>query len=61
MTTTPDADYVGTTDVADHFGVSVKTVISWIKGGKLQAVQPAGENGVYRIPRAEFDRLRGAA
>lgn len=53
--------YVGTADVAREFGVSVKTVVLWITSGKLRAIQPAGENGRYRIPASELDRLRGAA
>lgn len=53
--------YVGTQEVARAFGVSVKTVVMWINNGKLKAIQPAGENGRYRIPASEISRIRGAA
>ncbi len=55
----PPAEYVGTADVAETFGVSVKTVVMWIKAGKLRAIQPSGENGKYRIPASEVTRLQG--
>lgn len=51
--------YVGTADVARAFGVSVKTVVMWINTGRLTAIQPAGENGRYRIPSTEIARLKG--
>lgn len=52
--------YVSTADVARAFGVSHKTVVAWIKAGKLAAIQPSGENGAYRIPAAEVARLHGS-
>ncbi len=51
------AQYVGTADVAQTFGVSVKTVVMWINQGKIKAIQPSGENGKYRIPASEVTRL----
>lgn len=49
--------FVTTRDVAEALGVSVETVIGWIRDGKLDARQPAGPSGHYRIPAGEIDRL----
>ena len=50
--------YLEVSDFATAFQVSRKTVITWIRKGKVRAVQPGGHGGAYRIPVAEFDRLK---
>jgi len=49
--------FVTTRDVAEALGVSVETVIVWAREGKIQASQPAGPTGHYRIPFSEIERL----
>jgi excisionase family DNA binding protein len=51
--------YLEVSDLAEHFQVSRKTVIGWIRSGKLRAIQPGGRHGAYRIPATELERLKG--
>lgn len=45
-----------TGDVAKMFGVTNKTILSWIKGGKLSAFKTPG--GHYRINDSEIEKLK---
>jgi excisionase family DNA binding protein len=36
---------------ADSWGVSLRTVMTWIKSAKIEFVQPAGPRGRILIPR----------
>jgi len=50
-----DAEMLSTGDVGRALGVSINTVKTWIRGGKIDAVRlPSGH---FRIPRRELDRL----
>lgn len=48
----PDAKYMSPKQAAAHFGVSVNTIMNWIKKGRLEALQPAGPYGRLLIPKA---------
>lgn len=50
--------YLEVADIAAHFQVSRKTVVDWIRSGKVRAIQPGGKYGAYRIPVEEFERLK---
>ena len=43
-----------TTEVAEIFGVSRQTILTWINEGILKAAQPRRE---YRITEEEIERL----
>jgi excisionase family DNA binding protein len=45
---TNDRDWMSTPEVAKLFGVSLETVRTWIKAGKLEA---ENVNGYYRVPK----------
>ena len=49
-------DNVSTSDFAERFSVSPRTVRNWIARGKLEAFQIPG--GQYRIPVSEAERLK---
>jgi excisionase family DNA binding protein len=52
---TKKAGMLSTGDVGRALGVSINTVKSWVRTGKIAAVRlPSGH---YRIPRGELDRL----
>ncbi len=57
---TEPPQYVTTADVAAQFGTSIENVTRWIKTGKLDAIQPGGPRGEYRIPVSEVERLHNA-
>jgi len=46
---------VGQTALA--LGVSGATVRRWVRAGHLKAAQPAGREGILRIPATELERL----
>lgn len=48
----PGTGYVRATDVAAHFGVSVKAVYRWMSTGRIRAERRPG--GSYRIPAEQF-------
>ena len=43
--------YMSPKQAAEHFGVSVTTILRWIKKGSITALQPAGRYGRLLIPR----------
>ena len=43
-------------DVAKALDLSRQTVWQWVKDGRVKAVR-LSDNGVYRIPQSEVDRL----
>ena len=45
-------------EVAVIFSVTAQAVRDWIRKGQLIAIQPSGENGVYRIPAPAVDAMR---
>lgn len=48
--------YLTVTEVADHYRVSVQTVLRWIKAGRIKAENIAsGKRPVYRIPAATLN------
>ena len=64
MTATTRADsppgrWLSVSETAARLGVAAPTVRRWIKSGHLAAVQPGGEQGVFRVPLTELDRLAG--
>lgn len=59
MATAQVTQFVSVSEAALRLGVSAATVRRWIRAGHLAAVQPAGEQGLLRIPEAELDRLAG--
>jgi len=44
-------------EAALQLQVGSATVRRWVKTGRLHAVQPAGEQGLIRIPATELKRL----
>lgn len=42
---------------ADAVGVSERTVIRWIKNGRILAVQPGGPGTTKLVPVSELERL----
>lgn len=46
-------------EVAAEFGVTSTAIRDWIAKGKILAVQPSGENGVYLIPATALEMIRG--
>jgi excisionase family DNA binding protein len=59
MATTQVTRFVSVSEAAVRLRVSAATIRRWIHAGHLAAVQPAGEQGLLRIPEAELDRLAG--
>jgi excisionase family DNA binding protein len=57
MATTHAPRFLSVSEAAIQLGVSVPTLRRWIRNGYVTAAQPAGEQGVLRIPEAELDRL----
>lgn len=51
--------FLTVTETAKALGVAAPTVRRWARDGFLRAVQPAGEQGVLRIPATELQRLAG--
>lgn len=52
--TATDGDEIMTAiEVAGLFGVSVRSVRTWVKDGKLRAYRVAGSNGVQRFLRSD--------
>lgn len=47
----PDSKYMSPKQAAAHFGISVTTVLRWVKDGHIEALQPAGRYGRLLIPR----------
>lgn len=47
-------------EIASFLGVSVNTVRRWCRDGTLEARQPQGQKGGWRIPKSEVDRLRSS-
>ena len=45
-----------TGEVAEMFGVTIKTVLSWIKQDKVSAFRTPG--GHYRINESEIEKLK---
>lgn len=54
-------EYVSVQDVAEAFEVSTRAVWLWVRSGRIQAIQPGGRRGKYRIPAGEIDRLKAAS
>jgi excisionase family DNA binding protein len=55
MSTTSQAEMATTGEVGRALGVSINTVKSWVRAGKVRAVRlPSGH---LRIPRSELERL----
>jgi excisionase family DNA binding protein len=50
-------------EVADHLGVDPKTAARWIRTGRIEAAQPFGRGGMYRVRESEvrrvWDELKG--
>lgn len=36
-------------DVAKQLGISYNTLVSWVKNGKLKAIQPGGKSGTWYV------------
>ena len=51
-------EFISTVDLARIAGVNIGTVRSWIRTGKIQAVQPFPRSG-WRIPKGEAERFLG--
>ena len=49
-------EYLSRKEVAERFGVTPQTVDSWIRTGRLQAIQFV-KNGAVRIPISSVERL----
>jgi excisionase family DNA binding protein len=60
-TRTDSPTFLSVAEVAARLGVGVGTVRRWIASGHLGAIQPAGEQGVIRIPVDELERLAADA
>ena len=52
-------DYVGTTDIAERFGMSQQQVRRWCEEGRIIAEQTPG--GTWRIPTSQFKGLGAMA
>jgi excisionase family DNA binding protein len=59
MATTQVTRFVSVSEAAIRLRVSAATIRRWIRAGHITAAQPAGEQGLLRIPEAELDRLAG--
>jgi excisionase family DNA binding protein len=53
--------FVSVAEAALRLGVGTATVRRWVASGHLGAIQPAGEQGVIRIPVDELERLAACA
>ena len=53
-----DKDFYSPADLAERWGVNVKTVYRLIESGELQATRIGGQ---YRVSRAEVDRYEQPA
>jgi excisionase family DNA binding protein len=53
--------FVSVSEAALSLHVSAATVRRWIRAGSLQAVQPGGPQGAFRIAESELVRLAEAA
>jgi excisionase family DNA binding protein len=49
--------FLSVAEAALQLGVNRATVRRWIRDGHLAAVQPAGPEGVLRVPADELARL----
>ena len=49
-----DQKYLTVSEVANHFRVTSATVLNWIKGGALMAIQVGG---VWRIPESSIGKI----
>ena len=47
----PDAKFMSPKQAAAVFGVSLSTMMRWIKDSRIETVQPAGPRGRILIPR----------
>jgi excisionase family DNA binding protein len=61
MAASAPTQYMSVSEAAIHLQVSAATVRRWVTAGVLTATQPAGPNGLIRIPTAELDRLEHGA
>lgn len=43
-------EHLSIRQAAERLGVAYRTVYRWIRTGKLEAVQPNGEHGSWRVP-----------
>jgi excisionase family DNA binding protein len=53
--------FVSVSVAAVQLHVSAATIRRWIRSGSLAAVQPGGEQGAFRIPSHELERLADRA
>lgn len=60
MTAIPSERLYSSREVARRVGVSLETVQGWARSGLIRAVR-VGEQGRYRIPERELERLLGAS
>lgn len=56
----PLKDYNSVSETAAYLGFSTKTVMNWIKAGKLKAIQPFGKRGTHKITRQAIEELMEA-
>ena len=55
----PVERWLSVSETAVRLGVAAPTVRRWIHSGRIRGVQPGGEQGVFRVPVTELDRLAG--
>jgi excisionase family DNA binding protein len=58
---TDSPTFLSVAEAALRLGVGAATVRRWVASGHLGAIQPAGEQGVVRIPVDELERLAADA
>lgn len=51
-------EYIDAKLVGDFYGVTLETVVSWIKRGYLSGKQVEGQQEKYWVPKEEFEYLK---
>lgn len=53
-----NVEYIDAKLVANFYGVTLETVVNWIKQGHLSGKQLEGQQGKYLVPKEEFEYLK---